>query len=89
VTPRFQPDPIVVPVGKPIQFKVNSADTRHHFVIESLGIDMEVPQKSLDNSVTTPVVTPQETGTFRMYCRIHSRLPMEGTIVVSEAAGQQ
>jgi plastocyanin len=83
VAPRFRPEHVVVPVGKPVQFKVISADTRHHLVIESLGIDLEVPQKSLEESVTTAVVTPQETGTFRMYCRIHSRLPMEGTLQVT------
>jgi plastocyanin len=85
VAPRFRPEHIVVPVGKPVQFKVTSADTRHHLAIESLGIDIEVPQKSLDESVTTAVVTPQETGTFRMFCRIHSRLPMEGTLQVTDA----
>jgi heme/copper-type cytochrome/quinol oxidase subunit 2 len=89
VAPRFRPDPIVVQVGKPVQFKVASADTRHHLAIESLGIDIEVPQKALDERVTTTVVTPQETGTFRMLCRIHSRLAMEGTLQVTDtgAAG--
>ena len=85
VAPRFRPEYIVVPVGKPVQFKISSADTRHHLAIESLSIDIEVPQKSLDESVTTVVVTPQETGTFRMFCRIHSRLPMEGTLQVTDA----
>jgi plastocyanin len=85
VTPRFRPEHIVVPAGKPVQFKVSSADTRHQLAIESLGIDIEVPQKSLNESVTTAVVTPQETGIFRMFCRIHSRLPMEGTLQVTDA----
>lgn len=88
VEPRFRPDPVVVQVGKPVQFKISSLDTRHTLVIEALGLEVEVPQKSLSESVLTRVVTPQETGTFRMFCRIHSRLPMEGTLVVSEAAGQ-
>jgi plastocyanin len=86
VAPRFRPDPIVVQVGKPVQFKLTSADTRHHLVIESLGIDLEVPQKSLEESVTTGVVTPQETGMWRMFCRIHSRMAMEGTLQVTDTA---
>jgi len=83
VTPRFRPDPIVVPVGEPVQFRITSADTRHTFIIEALGIDVEVPQKSLDETVLTKVVTPQETGTFRITCRIHERFPMEGTLEVT------
>lgn len=85
VVPRFHPDPIVLKVGEPVQFKVISADTRHTFVIESLGIDVEVPQKSLNESVTTQVVTPQEAGTLRVFCRIHERLPMVGTVEVTAA----
>jgi plastocyanin len=89
VAPRFRPEHIVVSVGKPVQFKVTSADTRHHLAIEALSIDIAIPQKSLEESVTTAVVIPQETGTFRMFCRIHSRLPMEGTLQVADtgAAG--
>jgi heme/copper-type cytochrome/quinol oxidase subunit 2 len=87
IEPRFQPDPIVLQVGKPVQFKITSSDTRHTFIIEALGIDVEVPQKSLDESITTPVVTPQQVGTFRVYCRMHGRLPMQGTVIV-EAVGQ-
>jgi heme/copper-type cytochrome/quinol oxidase subunit 2 len=74
----------VLQVGQPVQFKVSSADTRHFLVIEALGIELEVPQKSLNEAVTTTVVTPQEVGTFRMFCRIHARLPIEGTIEVRE-----
>jgi plastocyanin len=88
VAPRFRPNPVVVQVGKPVQFKIFSMDTRHTLVIEALGLEVEVPQKSLSESVLSQVVTPQETGTFRMFCRIHSRLPMEGTLVVSATAGQ-
>lgn len=88
VAPRFRPDPIVVQVGKPVQFKVRSADTRHTFVIEALGIDMEVPQKALDEVVLSPVVTPKEVGTFRVHCRIHHRLSMEATLRVTAAEDQ-
>lgn len=85
VAPRFQPDPIVLQVGEPVQFRVTSADTRHLFIIEALGIEVEVPQKSLQETVTTRVVMPQEPGTFRMLCRMHARLPMEGTVEVTPA----
>ena len=78
----------MVQVGKPIQFRLSSADTRHTLVIEALGIEIDVPQKVLSDSVLTKVVTPQKSGTYRMFCHIHSRLLMEGTLVVSEAAGQ-
>jgi heme/copper-type cytochrome/quinol oxidase subunit 2 len=80
----------VLKVGEPVQFKVTSADTRHTFVIESLGIEIEVPQKSLHETVTTRVVTPQAVGTLRVFCHIHERLPMAGSIEVTGtgAAGQ-
>ncbi|WP_179130961.1 cupredoxin domain-containing protein [Candidatus Entotheonella palauensis] len=85
VEPRFRPDPIEIKVGEPVQFKVSSGDTRHRFVIEPFGIDVEVPQKALNESAITKVVTPTETGTFRMFCSTHARMPMEGTLVVVEA----
>ena len=90
IAPHFRPDPLVLKVGEPVQFKVTSADTRHTFVIEPLGIEIEVPQKSLHETVTTKVVTPPAAGTFRMFCHIHERLPMEGSIEVTDtgAAGQ-
>jgi len=90
IAPYFRPDPIVLKVGEPVQFKVTSADTRHTFVIESLGIDVEVPQKSLNETVTSKVVTPQAAGTLRVFCRIHERLPIEGALEVTGtgAAGQ-
>jgi heme/copper-type cytochrome/quinol oxidase subunit 2 len=73
----------VVQVGKPVQFKVRSADTKHTFVIEAFGIDMEVPQKALDAAALTPVITPKEVGTFRIHCRNHERLPMQATLQVA------
>jgi plastocyanin len=84
VKPWFRPDPIVVEAGKPVRFKITSADTRHTFVIDAFNIDVEVPQKSLAETVTTPVITPQPPGTYRIYCRIHARMPMQGQLVVSE-----
>jgi heme/copper-type cytochrome/quinol oxidase subunit 2 len=84
IAPHVRPDPLVLQVGEPVQFKVSSADTRHFMVVEAFGIELEVPQKALNEVVTTTVVTPQEVGTFRVFCRIHARLPMEGTIEVRE-----
>jgi heme/copper-type cytochrome/quinol oxidase subunit 2 len=84
VKPWFRPDPIVVQAGKPMQFKITSADTRHTFIIDAFNIDVEVPQKSLGETVTTQVITPQPPGTYRIYCRVHARLPMEGQLVVSD-----
>jgi len=78
------PDPIVLQVGEPVQFKVSSADTRHLLVIQTFGIGLDIPQKSLNEAVTTEVVTPQEVRTFQMFCRIHERLPMAGTLEVRE-----
>jgi heme/copper-type cytochrome/quinol oxidase subunit 2 len=74
----------VVEAGKPVRFKITSADTRHTFIIDAFNIDVEVPQKSLNETVTTPVITPQPPGTYRIYCRVHARLPMEGQLVVSD-----
>lgn len=85
VTPRFRPDPIVLQVGEAVQFRLTSADTRHTLVIETLGIEIDVPQKALNETVTTKVVTPQQAGTMRIFCRIHERLAMEGTIEVRDA----
>jgi plastocyanin len=85
IEPRFRPDPIEIRVGEAVQFKLSSADTRHHFVVEPLGINVEVPPKSANEAVTTGVVTPSEAGTFRIFCSVHARMPMEGTLVVSEA----
>jgi heme/copper-type cytochrome/quinol oxidase subunit 2 len=84
IAPHFRPDPIVLQVEEPVQFKVSSGDTRHFLVIEALGIELEVPQKSLNEAVSTTVVSPQEVGTFRMFCRIHARLPMQGTLEVRD-----
>jgi heme/copper-type cytochrome/quinol oxidase subunit 2 len=84
IAPHFRPDPIVLQAGEPVQFKVRSADTRHLLVIEPFGVELEVPQKSLNEAVTTKIVTPQAVGRLRMYCRLHERLPMEGTLEVRE-----
>ena len=84
IEPRFRPDPIEIKVGEPVQFKVSSADTRHHFIIEPLGVNVEVPPKSMGEAVTTKVVTPKEAGAFRIFCSVHARLKMEGKLMVEQ-----
>ena len=82
--PRFRPDPVVLKVGEPIQFKLISIDTKHTFTVEALGIDEEIPQKNQNQIILAPIITPQEVGEFLLFCRIHVRLPMEGKVMVTE-----
>ena len=85
VVPRFQPDPIVVKLGEPVQFRITSADTRHTFTITELDIDVQVTQKLIGDTAVTQVITPQQIGTFLIWCRIHTNAPtMEGFIQVEE-----
>ena len=80
--PRFRPDPVIIKVGEPVQFKITSVDTKHTFTLGALGIDETIPQTR--ESIFSPVVIPREVGEFLLFCRIHVRLPMEGTVVVTE-----
>ena len=83
VVPRYTPDPIVLKVGEPVQFSVTSADTRHTFTVTELNIDEQVNQKLIGGAAVTQVVTPQQIGTFRLWCRIHENAPvMVGEIQV-------
>lgn len=85
VVPHYQPNPIVLKVGEPIQFQISSSDTRHTFTIDGLNLDLEIPQKLKGGIVLTPVVTPTQPGTFRLWCRIHTNVPlMEGVVQVVE-----
>ena len=84
VVPYFQPDPIVLKVGEPVQFRITSADTRHTFTITELGVDEPVTQTLLGETAVSPVITPQVTGTFLVFCRIHLNAPvMEGVLQVT------
>ena len=81
VQPHYQPNPIVLKVGEPIQFKVISSDTRHTFTIDGLNVDLEIPQKLKGGAVLTQVVIPTQAGTLRLWCRIHTNVPlMEGEV---------
>lgn len=81
VQPHYQPNPIVLKVGEPIQFKVISSDTQHTFTIDGLNVDLEIPQKLKGGAVLTQVVIPTQAGTLRLWCRIHTNVPtMEGEV---------
>ena len=84
VPPRFQPGPITVKVGEPIQFAATSISARHQLVIEELGIDVLVPQPSLNETAVTDVIVPQNVGEFPVICTIHTRINMETTLIVTE-----
>ncbi len=85
VEPRFTPDPIVLKVGEPVQFRVISADTRHTFTVDELNVDLQIAQKLLGGTAISEVITPQTAGTFGLYCRIHKSVSyglMSGVIQV-------
>ena len=85
VVPHYRSTPIVLKVGEPIQFKISSFDTRHTFTITELDVDVDITQKLIGETAVTQVITPQQTGTFRIWCRIHTNVPlMEGTVQVVE-----
>ena len=85
VQPHYQPNPIVLKVGEPVQFKVTSSDTRHTLTIDGLNVDLEIPQKLKGGAVLTQVVTPTQAATLRLWCRIHTNVPlMEGVVQVVE-----
>ena len=81
---KFTPKTIVLKVGEPVQFRVSSKDTLHSFTVKDLGIDVAL---NPGESKLTEVITPQQTGTFQITCRIHSvsAYGMEGFLEVTEA----
>ena len=85
VAPHYQPGPIVLKVGEPVQFKISSADTLHTFTIDELNVDEEVVQTLIGEAALTAVITPGQAGTLRIWCRIHTNVPlMEGVIQIVE-----
>ena len=83
VVPRFQPDPIVLKVGEPVQFRITSADTTHTFTVTEIGVDEAVTQRLVGETAVSQVITPQTIGTFRVWCRVHLNAPkMEGVLQV-------
>lgn len=83
VVPYYRSEPIVLKVGEPVLFSISSFDTRHTFTITELGVDVAVTQSLVGETAVSQVITPQEPGTFRIWCRIHTNVPlMEDTLQV-------
>lgn len=81
VVPHYQPDPIILKVGEPIQFSVTSRDTQHTLTIDGLDIDLDIPQRLRGGTAVTRVVTPSQAGTLRLWCRIHTNVPLMQAVV--------
>ena len=56
---------LVLPLGRPVQFRVTSDDVLHGFGLAALGIAMDA---NPGEWVATPVVTPNKAGTFEVRC---------------------
>lgn len=54
-----------LPLGRPVQFRVTSADVLHGFGVAALGIAMDA---NPGEWVATPVVTPNKLGNFEARC---------------------
>ena len=68
-----------------VKVKVSSGDTLHTFTIDELNVDEEVVQTLIGDAALTTVITPSQAGTFRIWCRIHTNVPlMEGVIQIVE-----
>lgn len=75
----FSPKEIRAKVNQPLTVHV-SAQGRHTFTIDELGVNAETP-----DGQTTPVTfTPDKKGTFTFYCAIpgHKENGQTGTITV-------
>ena len=56
---------------------VNEDDTAHTFTIDEMDVDLE----AAGGEEATTTFTPEETGTFEFYCKIHPS--MKGELTVS------
>ena len=81
---KFTPKTIVLKAGEPVQFRLTSKDTMHTFTVKDLGIDVSL---NPGESKLSDVITPQQTGTLQITCRVHpaSAYGMEGTLEVTAA----
>lgn len=81
---KFTPKTIILKAGEPVQFKLTSKDTLHTFTVKDLGIDVSL---NPGESKLSDVITPQQTGTFQITCRVHpvSAYGMEGALEVTTA----
>ena len=80
---KFTPKQITLKAGEQVQFRVTSKDTLHTFTVKDLGIDVAL---NPGESKVTEVLTPQQTGTFQITCRIHSvsSYGMEGFLEITD-----
>lgn len=79
----YQPNPIEVPKGVEIIFKVTSPDVIHGFQVEGTNINVEV----LPGEVSTVRYTFKEAGEYRIICNQYCGMGhhlMFGKIVVKE-----
>jgi len=79
----YQPNPIEVPKGAEIVFKLTSADVIHGFYVKGTNINVEV----LPGEVTTVRYTFKKPGEYRIICNQYCGLGhqnMFGKIVVKE-----
>ena len=79
----YQPNPIEVPQGAEIVFKITSPDVIHGFHVEGTNINVEV----LPGEVSTVRYTFKRPGEYRIICNQYCGLGhqnMFGTIVVKE-----
>nr|6PTT_A Chain A, Cytochrome c oxidase subunit 2 [Thermus thermophilus]6PTT_B Chain B, Cytochrome c oxidase subunit 2 [Thermus thermophilus] len=79
----YQPNPIEVPQGAEIVFKITSADVLHGFHVEGTNINVEV----LPGEVSTVRYTFKRPGEYRIICSEicgTNHAFMFGTIVVKE-----
>ena len=86
----FEPNSLVLKKGEPVKFVLTSSDFGHTFtiarntnrtgVVEGLVADILV---SGGQTISTQALTPQEAGTFFLYCRFHWQSGMTGTIQVT------
>lgn len=79
----YQPDPIEVPKGAEIVFKITSPDVIHGFYVEGTNINVEV----LPGEVSTVRYTFKKAGEYRIICNQYCGVGhqnMFGKIVVKE-----
>lgn len=80
----FQPGELQASPGQTLTVEVeNEGSAAHTFTIDELGVDQVLPP----GETGTVLVTTQEEGTLRMYCRFHERQAMEGALKVGEGPG--
>jgi cytochrome c oxidase subunit II len=62
---RVQSNVLVLPVGRPVEFRVTSDDVLHGFQIDGLGVTMDA---NPGQWVSAPVITPTRLGDYTVRC---------------------